>query len=565
MFLPALLIGTSLCAAVSAAPAEAADKQLPVRISVHSACTSEETWLPETPTTHYIQSRIETSRNGESEAMQSLIRALSTRDHSKGLHAKLVSSYWIARTLYDMKLVHLAHAAFIELVRQPAAIDKFPDALSIRAASMECLGRIHHDYPTLALSPEVVPSVARYASASQLTTAQRRFFFDGLTWELIRKLKSTAQISDADYRALLAPLSQSSYHKKLAAILRASQRQDDKGIISNESIFSDPAFGDRPQSEKDLLQTAFGHAFYDLKQWPRAIAHFKQIPNTSNWIVPSLSDLAWTYLHQHRYEESLGSSSNLILGALKKTYAPEGFETLAISYFETCNYREALQTYNYFRKVYGKSFHFLADIQKSKPSLYPKLTSYLSKNDAHVPERVGSEWSRDPLFIADQSEINLGFDEQDVLGRLQRWVKDSPPIARSAVWRRFAPSVTAQLAKNRARKDELTRDIESELMARSQSMFATLNSTVGNLEAMTAEAYEAFGDTLLAENGPGAVTGTRPAPNPRASHRPSSGAVWDWGRYPAKAGSPTADDEDTTETWEDEVGFLKAKVKNHCK
>ena len=99
----------------------------------------------------------------------------------------------------------------------------------------------------------------------------------------------------------------------------------------------------------------FVNTYYGAHQYSKAIAEYKLVPKSSNYTVQELSAIAWAQIITKDYEAAIGSAENLVTGALGHTYAPEGYETLAIALFETCNVQEAVQAYQHFRKKAGRA------------------------------------------------------------------------------------------------------------------------------------------------------------------------------------------------------------------
>jgi tetratricopeptide (TPR) repeat protein len=560
-----LLLTAATFAAVSTVALRAQSAPTPSTepITVHDACTTHEKWTPEDPKTTYIKNRIELSRKGGPEATSGLLRAVVAIDQvkPKDVHGKTVISYWYARALYDSKQVHLAHDAFLNILKQPPEIDKLSDGPAIRTAAMMCLSQIHHEFPTLTMDPESLAAVQQFVVNPKLTAEQRTYFYEGMGWELKKHFRPfQPSLSEADANAFKTAFNGNGYYEKLLAIMRASEEPDEAAILANESIFNEKDFASRPETEKDLLHVVFGQAYYGEKKWEKALAHFKQIPNTSNEIVKSISASSWVYLQQEHYPEAIGSATNLVLGGLSKTFQPEAYETLSMALLETCNYDAALQTYQHFRKIYGKPYFFLRDAQKSGLDLYGTLSAFLlGKLKGKVPDRVGTEWSADPVFLANQSEINLGMDEAASAVKIRVAARNWVNFAKSSSWKKFDNYLTIIANGNSARQPTLTAEISRAILTRSRLMFGSLNQAAQALQLLEAEAYEQIGDKYLAENGPN--KGGKDPVGKTLKPKQDGGAVWDWGRYPAEG----TGDEDTTETWEDELGYLRAKIKDSCK
>jgi hypothetical protein len=427
--------------------------------------------------------------------------------------------------------------------------------------AMMCLSQIHREFPTLTMDPESLAGAERFLSSAKLTAEQRGYFYEGIGWELKKHFRPfQPSLTEAEAADFKAAFSGNGYYEKLFAVMRASSTPDEAAIVLNESIFDEKDFASRPETEKDLLHVVFGEAYYGLKKWDKALVHFKQIPNTSNEIVKSIAASSWVYLQQEKYPEGIGSATNLVLGGLSKTFQPEAYETLSMALLETCNYDAALQTYQHFRKIYGKSYFFLRDAQKSGLDLYGTLSAFLlGKLKGKVPERVGTEWSADPVFLANQSEINLGLDEAASAAKIRAAAKNWLNFAKSPGWKKFDNYLTIAGNANSLRQPTLMAEISRAILTRSRLMFGSLNQAAQNLQLLEAEAYEQIGDKYLAENGP--TKGGKEPAGKTLKPKQDSGAVWDWGRYPSNSDK----DEDTSETWEDELGYLRAKIKDSCK
>ena len=99
------------------------------------------------------------------------------------------------------------------------------------------------------------------------------------------------------------------------------------------------------------------------------------------------------------------------------------------------------------------------------------------------------------------------------------------------------------------------RQINGDLAQRTSEMYSSLVDASDNIQRVEVEAYNSMGDKMIVDNI--REEANRPAPLKRTLKKSEEGPVWDWGRFPA-------DDDDNAEYWEDELGFLKADLKDGC-
>jgi hypothetical protein len=554
-FLPALAIAITGLTAGFEKLAHASSEAL----TFEHACEPNEKWSPEdNPIAPYLQTRIQWSapdKNPPGLAMKSLLRSLAADSRAHGERSKALVSYWQARAMYDLKLSTEAHHAFNQILVNY----KGDESLPLRTAAMACLIRMHQKYPSLTLEPAAVQAVANQVSNVVLSVEEKAPFYQGLLWEL----KNSA--SSARAAAIAQKFAGGGFYERAANALVAARTPNEGAILKNEELLEDPLFEKLSQDEQDQWHYLFGMAYYGARDYKQAIAQFKKIPNNSNLLVRSLSSLAWSYLWLNRYEEAMGSAENLVTGTLRKTFSPEGFETLSIALNETCNFNAALDTYHRFQRTYATPYRYLTELEKSGSKDYYNMVTMYFRQKIKVPDRIGVEWLGDPTFIAAQSEINMGVDAVLAARRARKLagIALREPEAKkwkwAPLWQKFDMTLYGDLQKIPARKIELTEMVNRSIAAKNAAMRDQLLHTAENLQLLEAEAYETLGDELIAENSPQGPNAKVAKDNKK--HARNQGAVWDWGRYPA---SKDSDADDNQEVWQDEVGALHANLKKSC-
>jgi hypothetical protein len=438
---------------------------------------------------------------------------------------------------------------------------KSDDAFPIRSAAVTCLARIHDKVPTLTLEPEALTQVEAVLASAKVAPDDKIPFYESVMWSLE---KAT---SDAEVQRFAKDLKGHEFFQKLSTATIASRTSDDETLARQVKLLRDPLFSRLSKSKRETWKLIFAMSLYDLKRHEGASYLFRRIGNTSNVFVSALGGEAWSYLSQHKYEEAIGSASNLVVGGLSKVFAPEGYEILSISLLETCNYSAALQTLQWFRRAYESSFRYLGNLQTKGDSvdLYQLATQFLTAK-ADIPNRVATDWIGDTVFLSNQAEINAQIDSDAALKQLRASVRellnDAKYKAQASAWAKSWKSLEATLTiptdKIVARRNQLIQEIRVSLRERNRRMFDTLNKTAENLQLVEAETYELIGDKLIAESGPGAAGGKskalrKPGNEDKKNERPT----WDWGSYKAS-------EDDKGEVWEDELGALRANLKKTC-
>ena len=171
----------------------------------------------------------------------------------------------------------------------------------------------------------------------------------------------------------------------------------------------------------DSAHLLLSRAEYSVGQFDLSENELKLIQKKSNDLTDSLSELSWADLMQERYPEAIGTSMNLEAGGLRHTFAPEAPMVAAMAMNELCQYPDAVREITIFRKNYEKSFKWLENWVANETNhsnlLYQQAIQFIRRK-SEVPDRVGGEWVRSPLFIASQDEINTYFDEKDTLPKV---------------------------------------------------------------------------------------------------------------------------------------------------
>ena len=277
---------------------------------------------------------------------------------------------------------------------------------------------------------------------------------------------------------------------------------------------------------------------------------------------------------------------------------------MAMGLNEICQYPESVGAINSFRKNYESSYRWLNEWKTNRNSpLYPEAVRYIKKSST-TPDRVASEWVRSPIFIADQTEINLLFDEKEataMLGKagakeqrdigtdLLKILKDLKPRYKAAKagrkpgeplprkvrellaalkidlqhYRRMQKAAPVWLLILKSykksgphRQEFLLSEINQELAETSARMLRQLDEIADNLQLIEVEIYNGASQDIIWQN---VHPDYRGIASGMKDDRTAPEKVWNWGHVP-NAGT----DELKAEIWEDELGSFKANLFDNC-
>jgi hypothetical protein len=481
------------------------------------------------------------------------------RESSRFPEAKILSEYWHNRALFDLKLVHAAHRGFESMVARQTT----PEEQGIKLAALNCLNRIHQAYPTMRLSPATVQAL-RSIPVRSISRDSRQALWKAVS--VNAQLAISRGATEAQIATELQLLQGSGAFDAMVRMMMAAKKGDDAGVVQwGTEFFKIQGRSEFLKEEEDALHLLLARAHYNLQKHGNAVREFRLVKNTSNYITQALTDNSWAFLIRNKYPEAIGAAQNLMVGNLKNTFAPEANVIMAIAFNETCHFPEALEAIKYFRKSYNRALRWLYDWNAKVaagqgPDLYQVVAAYLKKDkNARVPARVGTEWLRSPVFIGNQQELNLLYDEADAIKKVGAEIaQESSGKKVGKKWAAAGTRIRGNLAaihvEASKREPALIAEIRKDLTARSKRMLELLADVSENVQLVEAEVYNSLGEKMIADN----AMGIDPTKNEgKELKAKDEGPVWDWGRFPAK-------DDGDQEFWEDELGWLKSDANDKC-
>jgi hypothetical protein len=353
---------------------------------------------------------------------------------------------------------------------------------------------------------------------------------------------------------------------------------------------------------KDQAHLFLGRAYYSVAKFQEASEQFQKVKKTSNEQIEALSNLAWAYLLQEKYDDAIGIALQLRSAALKTTFAPEPVMVAAMGLNEICIFPESIRMIQSFVKDYEATYQWLSQNPNSKEGYV--LTLKALRRQAQVPVKLATEWIRRPEFLTRQNEINtlLGHTkliteietaaalEQNRLTRnfIQRastlikevqvanlrlkpgqtlppefadrylvLKKDLRKLAQfyraSKTWKALSKSYQGRIA---SMKETLVTKINQDFNKSNKRILAVLENVRANADLIEVEIYNGASQDLVWKNANPDFEKLAPELEIEKAS-PDHTATWSWGHVQSA-------DVDNTEIWEDELGALKADVSNQC-
>ncbi|MDW8189688.1 MAG: tetratricopeptide repeat protein [Pseudobdellovibrionaceae bacterium] len=107
------------------------------------------------------------------------------------------------------------------------------------------------------------------------------------------------------------------------------------------------------QNDRHLMLLAIARAYYQGKDWEKAIRYYKMVPRDSLYWPQALFELSWAQLRAARFRSVVGTLQTLHSPFFENEYNPETFIVRSIVYVYICRFDEAEKTLMVFDKVFG--------------------------------------------------------------------------------------------------------------------------------------------------------------------------------------------------------------------
>jgi hypothetical protein len=529
-----------------------------------TACTEDEAWdLTGKLPANTIERFTKPPRKRD-EAFNSILDAVALRLVARKPEVQHFAEYWMWRALYQLKLVHLAHTRFNIMLEKGLQ----PEGFHVQMAALDCINRIHQKFPSMMIKPEIRDQILKTPpkmwEVSSTTRAEHSSAVEAIAIYALEKLNKP-DTKQSEIQPELAFLENGGAFESLVkAQVAAYAGFTAHAIRHAENFLKIPVLPEAAKRFVDLAHLNLARVYYGSGQFDNAIKEYKLVHNTSNLFTSAVQELGWAQLQRKLYSDSIGSAYNLMAGGLSHAFAPEAPIVMAISHFETCHYPESYQALKYFRRNFELSYRWLKtwDASPNKDTdktAYKILVDYLkTKTTAQAPQPIVTEWIRSPVFVANQIEINLLFDERDTVNYLMRGLARTRFKARQR--QQAAGALQGTLAKFvkelPALEPPLIERINVDLKARTQIMLAQMNSALENSQLIEIEVFNAAGNDMIMENARPEAKQAQKDQQKKLKHS-EDGATLDWGRFPANGG-------ENAEVWEDELGGLRTNVTDSC-
>ncbi len=572
---------------------------------VQNACERSEKWRFSNQVPFEWQIEFKKYQKKKISNMQGFAEAFSLRRLGLQGDSMFFSEYWIARSLFNAKLYHMANQAFTAIASRKPTKHSIP----IQIAAIKCLNKIQYSYTSIPWSAKlqfrIFELAGRLKEDKQLSSKQKRKL-KWIIWDAAASMYRQTQNGH-----FLKILEKSGPHEFFAKGLEASRNfKPKKAIQFFRKYLKYKKIPNSLKRFRNSVKLLVARNYYEIGAYRRSARYFHSVSKSSNDLAMILSELSWAYLLDQKYGEAIGVGMSLNSGAMNETFAPEGLMVMAMSLNELCQYPQSIRAIDLFRASYKDSYYWLQDWRKKAKAkdkaawkLYPQVIHYL-KGKPQLPSRVLSEWVRSPHFLARQSEINLLIDEINRGKRVTRMAKNEQKkrakrlllqlrktkksykisklklgpgekLSKKTIGKLYAlrksmkhfyrlkasaPFWNRLLNVDQVRapiiRKRLIHQISSGFMKANLNMVRALDRIAENNQLIEVEIFNGASQDIIWQNAHPDYEEIATKINDQKKTQ-NSDKIWDWGT--TELGLEGSD-----EVWEDELGSFKADIYNNC-
>lgn len=521
------------------------------------ACTDSESWETGNFLKADAKSKFKAAVNGKGSFARRMADANIYLKQNKTHEAQFLYRYWIGRIFQSEGIYNASQRAFESIFMAEGSAK----TLGIRVAAAECLKRLHALAPGFVMSDEAVTQFVKIPM-DRVRKESRSAIYDLALARITRDI-SFGKEAGAQVQALLNFLSTSAVHVAVAnGFIQMRTGQTANAVSSFETFFSSKDRTAYLKVLEDEARILLARGYYKLEKYDLAVAAYKQIDVSSNLKIESIWERAWAHLMNREYGESVGASMNLMTGKLQTTFAPEAPMVSAMAFIEMCQFPSAVRVVTNFKKSYRGVYQWLyswdQERANKKQDLYATAIGYLKK-ESEVPDPIGTEWLRSPVFISSQEEINAlnraSARAQELIESVDEQARDfSNGSAFAASLKKTLLGYKGQII---ARAKVLKNNIHVDLTNRNLAMLKQLSEVAENNQLIDVESYQGATQDILWQNQhPDFKVVSAKLAKDQTLNKP--GSTWSWGRTLA---SDRATDR---EVWDDELGNMTANLENLC-
>ena len=534
---------------------------------VVDACSESEEWtlderLPKAWMERFLKSIVAPGKKGikAEQIFDSIYVAQRLKSGANGPELRALADYWVARSLYQSGFIHLANLDF------GAMVDHLPAGLTgIQIGAVECLNRVHDRYPSLRY-PETIVSKLVEMQQRKLSLRQKRIVWNAALSVLLGHLNFD---EENKVGPALAVLKGAGAYESIARAWISIKTTDFNAAVTHfEAFVHTEKIPPSLMRYREVAYLSLGRLYSQEKKFPESVKNFQLVSKASNYFSQAIADLAWTHLIAHNLGAAVGAASDIRRSGLKRSFSPAADMAFAVSLFELCRYPEALRAHAEFKHRYQKSYDWLTKweqtdvVSMDTPANYKLVVGFL-KGDSPVPEAVGSEWLRSPVFQSLQDEINLLMDEHAAAdyfyqrsGKIKVAGYQKGLQSVLVAWRQQLKTFINDSNKIEL---ELVKKIGEDLAETNRSLLSRLQSVDDEMEFLKTEIYDAAGEDIVWQNVNkgfdkfAKVEGI----TSKGQEDGSDKLRWEVRRNPTS--------ESTDEIWEDELGALETEQLDLCR
>ena len=240
----------------------------------HDQCGENETWTfgPEIPEESATLFRDLLNKRVHPVLAFSEALALSQSPQaSTSPDVLLLAEYWIARSLYEAKLVHIAWNGFEAVI----ASTPTKNTQTAQIAALECLNQLHRKYPALTFSDRAIERLPELAELSG-NSADNGPLWEATETALQIRLNSDSSDLRSSVKPLLNALKGSGAYEESAKALFSIREGECRSAVSHWDRYfkleKTPKSFDRYKNEFRIL---FARSLYKTGDFDRAASQLK--------------------------------------------------------------------------------------------------------------------------------------------------------------------------------------------------------------------------------------------------------------------------------------------------
>ena len=177
---------------------------------------------------------------------------------------------------------------------------------------------------------------------------------------------------------------------------------------------------DRKSESKDfmsLVSNTLGRFYFDVGDYKNAIKEFSKVDKNHPMFIDSLIDKGWAQIQASDYPGAIGNMFSLGAPFYKTAFIPESKIIESIAYLKVCDFPKSSQSLSFLEERLAIWDKQISRYLSSGKDIHDTLKGYLKgpsdKNYDGLPYQIIRELGRDKSYLVSQKKLNNIIDEID--------------------------------------------------------------------------------------------------------------------------------------------------------